>query len=90
MQFSVSELSNRLFRSSAARSECRPFPVHRGLSDPRTKRDGEPSLHVSLHFGAAFVSDELRATSLHTGTIAEYPALKRDGLHSRGYLCELV
>ena len=70
VQFAGSELSSGLFRSSAARSPQR----HRfHFSNPNTKRDGEPGLHDRLHFGATCVSDELRPTSLHPGTIAGRP-----------------
>jgi len=70
VQFAGRELSSGLFRSSAARSQCRRFRFQRALSNPNTKRDGESGLHDRLHFGATCVSDELRPTSLHTGTIA--------------------
>jgi hypothetical protein len=71
VQFAGRELSSGLFRSSAARSpQCRRFRFQRTLSNPNTKRDGEPGLHDRLHFGATCVSDELRPTSLHSGTIA--------------------
>ena len=73
VQFAGRELSSGLFRSGAARSQCRRFHYERALSNPNTKRDGESGLHDRLHFGATCVSDELRPTSLHTGTIAGRP-----------------
>ena len=69
MQFAGGELSNRLFHSSATRSQCRRWPLQRSISDPNSERDGEPGLHVKLHFDTTCVSDELRPTILHTRTI---------------------
>ena len=68
MQFAGGKLSNRLFHSSAARTSRRLW-----LSEPYIERDGERGSHVKLHFGAAYVSDELCPTILHTRTIAGVP-----------------
>jgi hypothetical protein len=69
MQFAGGKLSNRLFCSGAARSHRRLWSIQRSLSKPYIERDGKRSLHVRLHFGAAYVSDELRPVIVHTRTI---------------------
>jgi hypothetical protein len=70
VQLAGGGLSNRLFRSSAASCPGRLWPLQRTLYKPYLERDGEHDLQIKLHLDLAVVSDCLRPTSLHIGTIA--------------------